>query len=233
MSLGDDLQSKVRDIFSKEWTEKEGRVVPQPEDLRLGNDARFFERATVLYADLSESTALVDTMTWQFAAEVYKAFLHCAASIIRDEGGAITSYDGDRVMGVWIDGSQSTRAARCGLKINYAVEKIINPALNKQYNTDFVLKQNVGIDTSRLRTTRTGVRGGNDLVWIGRAANYAAKLSAADGAAKTWVTEELFGRMAKCVKFGGQPSKEPMWSQYTWTEFDDRKIYGSTWRWRV
>ena len=233
MALGDDLKSAVKDIFADPWFDKEGRVVPNPEDLRLGNDAREFERGTVLYADLSESTALVDGMSWQFAAEIYKAFLHCAAAIIRTEGGAITSYDGDRVMGVWIDSQQCSRATLSGLKINYAVNHIINPAIKAQYSTDFEVRQNVGIDTSKLRTTRTGVRGGNDLVWIGRAANYAAKLSACDGSATTWITKEVFGWMRDSSKFGGETGKEPMWQQYTWTEFDGRQIYGSNWWWSI
>lgn len=48
------------------------------------------------------STVLVDTNTDFVAAEFYKTFLHCAAKIIRSEDGAITSYDGDRVMAVYI-----------------------------------------------------------------------------------------------------------------------------------
>jgi len=35
----------------------------------------------------------------------------------------------------------------------------------------------VGIDTSALFVARIGVRNDNDLVWVGRAANYAAKLT--------------------------------------------------------
>ncbi len=29
---------------------------------------------------------------------LYKAYLHCAAKIISNEGGEITAYDGDRIM---------------------------------------------------------------------------------------------------------------------------------------
>ena len=42
-------------------------------------------------------------------------------------------------------------------------------------------KQSVGIDTSELFVARTGIRRANDLVWVGRAANHAAKLSARSG----------------------------------------------------
>ena len=33
----------------------------------------------------------MDAQGWTFAAEIYKAYLHCAATIVRSEGGAIVS----------------------------------------------------------------------------------------------------------------------------------------------
>ena len=100
------------------------------------------------------------------AAKIYKTYLHCAAKIIQSEGGVITSYDGDRIMAVYIGGSKNTSAANSALKINYTVTKIINPILKECYpNTHYLVKQIVGIDTSNLFVVRTGIRGSNDLVW--------------------------------------------------------------------
>lgn len=130
MSLKDDLEKKAKDIFSEKWTERDGQSVPEPSDLKLANDAVKLE-GVVLYADMSESTKLVDTKAAFFAAEVYKTFLHCAAKIIRSEGGKITAFDGDRIMAVFIGDSKNTSAARAALKINYARIEIINPALRK------------------------------------------------------------------------------------------------------
>lgn len=94
-----------------------------------------------------------------FAAEIYKTFLHCAAKILRDAGGAITAYDGDRVMAVFIGNPKNTPAARAALKINYAMTEIVRPALKRQYPNDtYDPKHVVGIDTSELFIARTGVR---------------------------------------------------------------------------
>ena len=176
MALGDDLNSEVRKILQEEWSEREGRVVPESDDLTLSNDAVILD-GTVLYADLDDSTQLVDTKEPSFAAEIYKCYLMCAARIIRSEGGEITSYDGDRIMAVFIGALKNPVAARTALKINFAVQKIVNPAILKQYpNSGYAIKHVVGIDTSSLFVARTGIRGANDLVWVGRAANYAAKL---------------------------------------------------------
>jgi len=234
MTTKSDLESVVSRIFSEQWKVRDVSEVPEPEDLALGkNEAVRFERATVLYADLSGSTNLVDKKGWYFAAEIYKTYLHCAAELIRHEGGVITAYDGDRVMGVFIGASQTTPAARCALRINYAVSHIVNPALKKQYPTsDYSVEQVVGIDTSELRAARTGVRGDNDIVWIGRAANYAAKLTELKMAEKSFVTDAAYGFMLDEVKYGGDP-KRSMWTPYTWTQHLGLRIHGSTWWWSI
>jgi hypothetical protein len=53
-----------------------------------------------------------------------------------------------------------------------------------------------GIDTSDLFVAKTGVRGANDLVWVGRAANYAAKLTALPPAYPTYITKEVYDALA-------------------------------------
>ena len=176
MSLVEDYSKIVEEIFKEKWSIREGRKVPESKELGLNNDAVKLD-GTVLYADLDDSTNLVDGYKPAFAAEIYKTYLNCAAKVIRSEGGVITSYDGDRIMAVYIGESKNTSAARSALKINYTVTKIINPILKDCYpKTDYLVKQVVGIDTSNLFVARTGIRGSNDLVWVGRAANYAAKI---------------------------------------------------------
>ena len=101
MALVDDLKSQVREILDTKWGSREGKVVPDSDSVKLGNDAVKIKGA-VLYADLAESTALVDRFPRWYAAEVYKSFLHCASKIIQAREGVITAFDGDRVMAVFI-----------------------------------------------------------------------------------------------------------------------------------
>jgi len=233
MTSLEEMTAAVEAITQNGWSTRQGQVVPDPEDLRLGNDAVEFDLATVLYADLKGSTKMVDAEGWQLSAEIYKAFLHCAATIIRQEGGKITSYDGDRIMGIWVGKWQSTPAAKAGLKINYAVKEIVVPALRRQYpEWTETVKQVVGIDCSTIRAARTGVRGGNDIVWVGRAANHAAKLTELDLDLSTWITDEVFTRLADETKYGGKP-QTLMWKPFRWTEQGNRSIHGSNWTWTV
>jgi class 3 adenylate cyclase len=230
MGLSDDLKNDVKTFFATNWQGRDGQKVPEPEDVGLGNDAVKLE-ATVLYADLAESTDLVDRESRTFAAEIYKSYLHCASRIIKAEGGVITAFDGDRVMGVFIGDSKNTTAARCSLKINHAVSNIINPAIKNQYSSQtYTVRHAVGIDTSALFVARTGVRGSNDLVWVGRAANYAAKLCALRSAGySAFVTHDVFSNMHNDAKHGGNPV-QPMWTQLIWSE-KNAYVYGSSWCW--
>lgn len=229
MALADELKAWVTETFTSPWEVQETDGVPDAEDLRLNsNHAKDLDSATVLYADLDGSTDMVNTKKWEFSAQIYKTFLKCASDIIRHEGGVITAYDGDRVMAVFTGNSKNTSAARCALKINAAVIDIIQPAIKTKWSTDFVLKHVVGIDTSQLRTARIGVRGDNDLVWIGRAANYAAKLTNLAGK-PTRITQDVYNLLADQSKYS---NGEDMWVREYW---DDMAIwmYSSTWKWKV
>lgn len=228
MSLSDDLNAAVKKIFADQWTARDGQVVPEATDLKLMNDAVKLD-GTVLYADLSASTALVDSQKAHFSAEVYKSYLHCAAKIITSQGGVITSYDGDRVMAVFIGKSKNTSAALAALKINWAVGNIVNPLLKQQYPTsNYVVKQTVGIDTSSLFIARTGIRGSNDLVWVGKAANHAAKLTSLPPSHPTRITTEVYNELHSSLK---TTDGKPMWEKVTWKSMGNVPIYRSTWWW--
>lgn len=227
MALLDDLKSEVASIFHDAWEVTTGRVVPAPSSIGLGNKAIEFESATVLYADLDGSTVMVDKKTWQFSAEIYKTYLHCAAKIVKAQDGVITAYDGDRIMAMFIGDRKCSRAAEAGLQLNYVVRHLINPGIQAQYSTDFVLQHVVGIDMSSIRAARTGVRGDNDLVWVGRAANYAAKLTSLPSSKQqVWVTGDVYKVLASDVK---QYNDRDVWTAHLWGAMENLPIYGSSW----
>jgi class 3 adenylate cyclase len=89
----------------------------------------------------------------------------------------------------------------------------------------------IGIDTSKLFVARTGVRGANDLVWVGRAANYAAKIAALPEAYATYITEDVFDNMNSDVTTSSDG--QDMWEPVDWETFDYSTIYRSNWRWRI
>jgi class 3 adenylate cyclase len=223
MSLKDDLSSEVAAIFDDAWATRAGTVVPESSDVKLGKDAVKLT-ATVLYADLSGSTRLVDGHRDWFAAEVYKAYLRCAAKILVSDGGVITAYDGDRIMAVFIGETKSTAAVRSALKINWTRENIVNTKIVSKYPTlTYRVEHTVGVDTSPLFIARTGIRGSNDLVWVGRAANYAAKLSARPSVFPTRITKDVYDELDNSMKIS---DKKNIWT--TTDGLNNVTTYGTT-----
>ena len=231
MGLKDNLSAEVKNIFAAAWDQQSAAAVPAAEDLRLNaNHAKDLELATVMYADLDGSTPMVDKYKWQFSAEIYKTYLRCSGAVIRSEGGVITAYDGDRIMAIFTGGTKNTQAVRAALKINYAVHNIIRPAIKAQYaDSTFVLNHVVGVDSSQLRAARIGVKGDNDLVWIGRAANYAAKLTTLSEK-PIWITKAVYDKMNDDVKLTQGTN---MWQARYWPAMNNLEIYCSTYTWRI
>ena len=231
MSLTEDYSKDVEEIFKQKWDTEQNETVPEPGNLRLSNGAKQLN-GTVLYADLDASTNLVDSYKPGFAAKIYKAYLSCAAKVIQAEDGVITAYDGDRIMAVYVGDEKDACAARSALKINYAVTKIINPILKERYpKTNYRVKQVVGIDTSSLFVASIGIRGSNDLVWVGRAANYAAKLCSLSPNYPSRVTEAVYNKLNDSAKYSSDGKL--MWEAVTWNDMNGIKIYRSNWQWKI
>lgn len=232
MGLKDELETYVGKVFTEEWVRRQGQKVPDTEDVALKNEAVELD-ATVLYADLAGSTKLVEEKHDWVAADVYKSYLYCAAKIIRSNGGVITAYDGDRVMAVFIGGTKNSSAAKSGLQIHWGVKNVIMPRYKQKFpKTTYQLQQRVGIDTSKLFVARTGIRGNNDLVWVGNAANHAAKMAALDPKYPTYISDAVYLMLKDWAKFGGDAPKKNMWTAVGSSALG-YPLYGSSWTWSV
>lgn len=231
MSLAEDLKAYAAKTHESAWSRRDGQKVPSTEDISLGNDAVDLD-AVVLYADLKDSTGLVKGYKDWFASAVYKNYLYTVSRIIRAHDGSVTAFDGDRVMAVFIGGSKNSNAAKVALKINWAVREILQPAIDAKYpKNTYKLEQKVGIASSKTMVSRTGIRGSNDLVWVGNAANIAAKLAALHSDYPTYITADVYNMLSEKTKFGGDPKRD------MWTDLGDEdgygKIYGSTFWWSI
>ncbi|KAB2761972.1 adenylate/guanylate cyclase domain-containing protein [Brucella anthropi] len=134
-------------------------------------------------------------------------------------------------MAVYVGDYKNTKAAKSALMINWANKQVIQPALDAQYSgTQFQINHTVGIDTSKLLVAKTGVRGANDLVWVGRAANWAAKLTTLSHDTPTWITKAVYDKLNDEAKF---TNGNNMWRHHLWTSMKNSDIYSSSWWWSV
>jgi adenylate cyclase len=230
--MEDELTKAVDSIIKATWDLRAGQVIPETAALTLGNAGVTLE-ATILYADLADSTELA-LYDQEIAAEVYKAYLLGTSQLIKAAGGEIRSFDGDRVMGVFIGNSKNTSAAKAALKINYFFTMVLAPAFLTFYErlktSPFKFAQSVGIDTGEIRVARAGVRNDNDLIWVGRAPNIAAKLSSIRvQGISTFITEAVFDKLHESAKvFNGQQ----MWERCSWSKgepYGTTVVYRSAW----
>lgn len=138
-------------------------------------------------------------------------------------------------MGVFIEGAKNTAAAEAALKINYFFSRILRPAFTTFYSSrNLNLTQTVGIDTSKVMAVRSGIRNNNDLVWIGRAPNIAAKLSAIREGYASYISKTVFDSMLDDSKYGGEP-RQLMWESRSWNAgkaYGVDTVYRSDWWWK-
>lgn len=221
--FSEELNSDVSTILNQVWSLRDGQVVPTTNDVALaGGGVKL--KATILYADLARSTDLLGEFDKRIVAKVIKTFLKCSAKIIRKNGGHIRSFDGDRIMGIYIGDSKNSNAVRSALKINYVVKNILNPKLEAKYDgfKNTKIEHCVGIDTGEVLVVRSGIRNSNDLIWVSHAANIAAKLSELrDTPYYTYISKAVFDKLANDAKY---TDSALMWekvggfykSNYTW-----------------
>lgn len=222
-AFGDKVEGRLKDLMSDAWLVRDGQVVPKTEDVALRNGAVKLD-AAYLYADLAESTLLQKRYLPDFAARVVRMYLAGASEIIRQTGGSIKSFDGDRVMGIFIGTAKNNNAVDAALKINHLVAIVLNPIVKRRLeaskSTPWVVSHGIGIDSGAAFIARGGVhnRAGqhnhNDLISIGVAPNIAAKLSGLRGkeAGPITISSRVYDGLSELQKFGGTP-RSHMWGE--------------------
>jgi adenylate cyclase len=232
MAIADDLTNDINSVLSQAWEIRDGTTVPTTETVVLtGGGVKL--TVTMLYADLADSTELA---MWdrRVTARICKAFLACSTRLIKARGGEVRSFDGDRVMGVFLGDSKHTSAVKCALQINWMFLNLLKPKFASKYddigNGTYNLMHCVGIDTSEVLVVRTGIRNNNDLIWVGQAPNVAAKLSAIrDAPYYSFITGTIYDHMADEVKTS---NNQNMWEERNWTSGLMKRVFRSSWTWK-
>jgi adenylate cyclase len=229
------IETRVSTIFNMTWNIRVGQVIPKTNDVALINGAVKL-RAVLLYADLFDSTTLARKFPRSVAAKIVRAYLSSMTQMVKDSGGEIRSFDGDRIMAVFVGSSKSTAAAKCALQMNYVVQKILKPQAEAKFPSlqteGFLLGHCAGIAQSDVFVVRGGVRGSNDLVFIGSAPNVAAKLS--DIRNPPWhsyISSAVYRDLNDSTKIGANGKN--MWTPVKRAVGDEQwDLYKSNWIWK-
>lgn len=180
MSFKDDLVSARDKIVAASFDVRNGSVVPATAD--VGYDEAVKLAATYLYADMADSSGLVAASLQETVGKVLRLYLDLSVRIIRRNDGHIRSFDGDRVMGIFIGAARFDAAAKSAMQIKWACSNLIQPKITERYKSiraaGWILRTGCGVASGDALIVRGGVRkSSSDLVSVGVAPNLAAKLS--------------------------------------------------------
>ncbi|GJE43558.1 adenylate/guanylate cyclase domain-containing protein [Methylobacterium soli] len=133
----------------------------------------------VLYIDIRRSTQLNLTHKPKTVSKLYSAFVRAMTRCARYHKGHVRGIIGDRVMVIFDRKNAFVNAVECAISMNSVSQYIIN-----RHFTRGEVECGIGIDTGKMLATKTGVRrhgteqsAYRNLVWLGRPANVASKLT--------------------------------------------------------
>lgn len=148
---------------------------------------------TVLYVDLRDSTHISNTYSRESLVKIYSTFITTAVLCIQEKGGFVRNIVGDRVMAVFHSSTCFEDSVNTAILLNTAV----NYLLHELY-PDVGFRCGIGIDYGTMLVTKTGIiKQGKEnapnrsLVWLGKPANVASKLTDQANKIKISVNERV------------------------------------------
>jgi adenylate cyclase len=222
MGIKDDVRAGVAEIVGTPFKTRDGHAVPSAETIGFSEAVKL--DATYLYADLVDSSFAAHRLDKMTAGKVMRAYLDASTRILRHYGGEIRSFDGDRVMAIFIGGRKNNEAVRAALALNWAVEKEVRPQLEAKFPSvkeKTQVREVIGIATGEALLINGGVRGNNDMVSIGPAPNVAAKLSSVRlGSKSIYLTDDVYSFLEGAQKVSASGTN-------MWTKMDNQIIGGT------
>lgn len=229
----------VSDYLAGTYETYEPTSVPEPGDIPLGKKAAKLS-ATALFIDIRQSSDITNSFRRQTAAKMLKAYFDGAVRIVRKNGGAVRSFNGDGMLALFTGDARSNNATKAAMQVDWFVSKVLRPKFNRLFEGNegargqrLSFSVGCGVDEGDIYAVRVGIRGTNDVAWVGRCTNTAAKLAdILSGAGNIGVTRAVYNRLTgERVTTDGKN----MWSGEAFREFGgiSRTYRTTSWHWAV
>ena len=136
---------------------------------------------------------------------------------------------------MFIGDSKNSSSSICGREIHWAVRNIIQPEAAERFTSisknSFEIRNCTGIDVGEVRAVRSGIRDNNDLIWIGKAASFSAKLSEIrDDGYNTYISSRVYNRLRKDAKYDDDGKN--MWKSANFSFVDMRETVYKSNHWK-
>ena len=178
-----EIELDIKDVKKLGFSYTSTKEVPSREDAVLtfekGKDKKGKEIETcVLFVDIRNSVQLNEKHSPDTMGKIYTAFTKSMLKIAKYHSGEVRNIIGDRVMIVFPTENCAENAVECAISINH-----ISEIMNKVFS-DVDFRCGIGIDYGEMKVIKVGIirQGDNNvenknLVWIGKPANIASRLT--------------------------------------------------------
>lgn len=178
-----EIELDIKDVKNLGFSYTNTKEVPSRGDTVLtfekGKNKKGKEIETcVLFVDIRNSVQLNKEHFPDTMGKIYTAFTKSMLKIAKYHSGEVRNIIGDRVMIVFPTENCTKNAVECAISINH-ISEIMNKVFS---NVDF--RCGIGIDYGEMRVIKVGIirlRDNNvenkNLVWIGKPANIASRLT--------------------------------------------------------
>ena len=182
----EELSDEVAAILKLDINVTQTKAVPHSGDsaitfpnLDAGTQGCKLIDTCVLYVDIRRSTELNLSHRPQTVARLYSAFVRAMTRCARKNGGHVRGIIGDRLMVIFDCENAYVNAVETAVAMN----SVANYVINRHFRANEIAC-GIGLDAGRMLATKTGIRrhgaeqhNYRNLVWLGRPANVASKLT--------------------------------------------------------
>lgn len=237
MATNKETLEQIECYLNESYIRSETNSVPKKNDLSFGNTVKKIKHSKVFYIDMRKSRKILTDASDFWSVKIHKAFLKAVIHCVETRGGHIRSFNGDGILGFFIDDTDNypaSRAVRAAMDIKGFVNKI-NEILveNDKNKIDF----GIGIAQGEINVAKSGKAGDDqtkqDLVWIGIPLYVAVELSEfGESSENIWISDNVFNSVIKegdslnVLKYNG----DWIWFYTTKTlNNGSQKVHHTTW----
>jgi len=232
-----DLQAMVDGFLAGTYETTNPRGVPVAADIPLGNKAAKIT-AAALFIDLRQSSDITNAFRRQTAAKMLKSYFDGCVRLVNHNSGFVRSFNGDGLLALFVGDQRSDNAVKAAMQTKWFVQEILWPKFNGYFAANQAARGarlsfsfGAGIDEGDIYAVRVGIRGTNDVAWVGRCTNTAAKLSnVLHHPRNIGVTRRVYDQLSSSRRLSKGVN---MWSSNEqWGEFGGlRRAYRTTSYW--
>jgi adenylate cyclase len=239
MTLLDDVKSSVSTHMAGTYETFQPRDIPLPEDIPQGAKAAKLT-ATSLFIDLRQSSDITNALRRQTAAKMLKAYFSGAVRIVNANSGSVRSFNGDGMLALFRDERRSNKAVKAAMQVKWFVQEILQPRFERYFESNrqafgasLGFDIGCGLDDGDIYAVRVGIRGTNDVAWVGRCTNTSAKLSNLAASPRTvLITRAVYERLDESRKLSNGTH---MWSEESLREIGgiNRAVRSTSFWWQI